>query len=164
MVDRLARGLPDAVYGEWPVLPTSYDAGFYSVTYAQLGNVVNGLARWLVDQLGPPSKTGEVLAYMGPNDVRLTALVLAAVKTGYVIFFPSPRNSPAAHQALFERLSCGVLVTPDPVPPPAGPVLKAVQPRHLNIPPVNELLETKYAEYGYTKSFEEARWDPLFIM
>lgn len=164
MVDRLARDLPGAVYGEWPVLPTSYDAGFYAVTYAQLANVVDSLAWWLVEQLGQPSKTSEVLAYMGPNDVRLTALILAAVKTGYVIFLTSPRNSPAAHQALFERLECRVLVTPDPAPPPAAPVLKAVQPRHLHIPPVKDLLDNKSPPYRCTKSFEEARWDPLFIM
>ncbi|KXX74575.1 Linear gramicidin synthase subunit D [Madurella mycetomatis] len=164
MVDRLARDLPHAVYGEWPVLPTSYDAGFYAVTYSQLANVVNGLAWWLVNQFGQPSQTTEVLAYMGPNDVRLTALILAAVKTGFVIFLTSPRNSPAAHQALFERLACHVLVTPDPVPGPAAPVLKAVQPRHLTIPPVNELLEKKFPEYRLTKSFDEARWDPLFII
>lgn len=165
MVDRLARDLPDAVYGKWPVLPTSYDAGFQSITYSQLANVVNGLAWWLDEQfrLQPPATN--VLAYMGPNDVRITALILAAAKTGYVIFLPSPRNSPAAHKALFERLSCSVLLTPDPVPAPAVPIVHAVQPLlSTRIPRVEELLGQKYPHYEYTKSFEETRWDPLFIM
>ncbi|KAK3308608.1 uncharacterized protein B0T15DRAFT_391903 [Chaetomium strumarium] len=165
IVDRLARDLPDAVYAEWPVLPASYEAGFRRVTYAELANVVNGLAWWLIDQLGHPSQTGEVLAFIGPNDVRLTALILAAVKTGYVIFFTSPRNSPAAHQSLFDRLRCRVLLTPDPVPAPAEPVLEAVvELRRLAIPPADELLSRKYPHYGYSKPFEEARWDPLFII
>ncbi|KAI0450477.1 hypothetical protein F5B21DRAFT_528887 [Xylaria acuta] len=43
---------------------------------------MNGLAWWLVQQLGP-DKRAEVLAYVGPNDVRFTALVLAAMKTGH---------------------------------------------------------------------------------
>ncbi|KAK4237128.1 linear gramicidin synthase subunit D [Achaetomium macrosporum] len=164
MVDRLARDLPHAVYGEWPVLPTSYEAGFRSVTYAELANVVNGLAWWLIDQLGHPSQTGEVLAFIGPNDVRLTALILAAVKTRYVVFFTSPRNSPEAHQSLFVRLQCGILLTPDPVPAPAVTVLEAVKPRKLTIPPADELLSKTYPHYDYSKPFEEARWDPLFII
>lgn len=57
MVDRLARDLPHAVYREWPVLPTSYDAGFYTVTYSQLANAVNGLAWWLVNQFSQRSQT-----------------------------------------------------------------------------------------------------------
>jgi acyl-CoA synthetase (AMP-forming)/AMP-acid ligase II len=164
MVDRLARELPDAVYGEWPVLPTSYNAGFHAVTYAQLANAANGLAWWILDQFGQPSKTGEVLAYMGPNDVRFTALILAAIKTGYVIFLTSPRNSAAAHQALFDRLSCDVLVTPDPLPAPAEPVLEQIRPRHLRIPSIDKLLNDKYPEYRYAKSFEEARWDRIWIL
>ncbi|KAK4246240.1 putative nrps-like enzyme protein [Corynascus novoguineensis] len=164
VVDRLAQKLPDSVYGEWPVLPTSYDAGFYAVTYAQLANVVNGIAWWLVDELGSSGETGQVLAYIGPNDVRLTALILAAVKTGHFVFFTSPRNSPVVHQALFDRLSCTILITPDPVPTPSVPVLEAVQPRHLTIPRVDELLDKMYTEYHYAKSFVEARWDPLFII
>ncbi|KAK4240084.1 hypothetical protein C8A03DRAFT_42370 [Achaetomium macrosporum] len=135
MVDRLAGDSPHAMYGDWPVLPTSYEAGFRSITYAELANVVNGLAWWLIEQLGQPSQTGEVLAFMGPNDVRLTALILAAVKTGYAIFFTSPRNSTAAHQSLFERLQSA-----------------------------DELLNKNYPHYDYDKPFEEARWDPVFII
>ncbi|SPQ27494.1 2d27d111-a7df-4dfd-b53e-66ee884047f0 [Thermothielavioides terrestris] len=167
IIDRLARDLPDAVYGEWPVLPTSYDAGFYAVTYAQLANAVNGLAWWLIDRLGRPSAPtadAEVLAYMGPNDVRLTALMFAAAKTGYVVFLPSPRNSAAAHQALFETLQCRLLATPDPVPAPAVAALEAVKPRHLTVPGVEELLHKDYPPYVSGKVFEKARWDPLVIV
>lgn len=92
IVDRLARETPDAPYGLWPVAPASYEAGFRTITYGQLANVVNGLAWLLIEQLGP-GRDSEVLTYVGPNDVRLTALVLAAVKAGYVVsllFFPPP--------------------------------------------------------------------------
>lgn len=83
MVDRLARETPDKTYALWPVAPTSYEAGFRTITYAQLANVINGLAQYLVKQLGPGD--GQVLTYVGPNDVRLTALVLASIKAGYVV-------------------------------------------------------------------------------
>lgn len=81
MVDHLARDKPDAVYGLWPVSPSSYDEGFLTITYAQLANIVNGLAQLLLRQLG--SGDGQVLTYVGPNDVRLTALLLASIKAGY---------------------------------------------------------------------------------
>lgn len=72
------------MYGLWPIAPTSYEAGFRTITYAQLANVINGLAWWITAELGP-GQDNEVLTYLGPNDVRLTALVLAAVKAGYTV-------------------------------------------------------------------------------
>lgn len=84
MVDRLASTSPSTIFGMWPVAPNSYEAGYRSVTYAELGNMVNGLARWLVESLGP-GQNCEALAYVGPNDVRIPALVLAAIKAGYTV-------------------------------------------------------------------------------
>lgn len=83
VVDRLALERPEAAYAEWVT-----GASVVTINYAQLANIVNGLAWWLVDQLGGPGSHGphpEVLTYVGPNDVRYSALVLAAVKTGYVV-------------------------------------------------------------------------------
>lgn len=83
-VDRLAATSPDAVFGQWPIEQTSYEAGFRTITYAQLANMVNGLAWWIVEQIGP-GQSCEPLAYVGPNDVRTSALVLATVKAGYAV-------------------------------------------------------------------------------
>ncbi|KAI1445617.1 putative NRPS-like enzyme [Annulohypoxylon stygium] len=163
IVDRLARETPDADYGLWPVAPDSYDFGFRKVTYAQLANVVNGLAWWLIEQLGP-GKDHKVLTYVGPNDVRLTALVLAAIKAGYVIFLTSPRNSAAAHRSLFDALNCRTLVTTDPTPPSVPPILEAVKPRQLVAPSVEELLEKDYPHFPFDKTFDQVRWDPVFII
>lgn len=82
VVDRLAHERPNAKFGEW-VTGSSATV----ITYAQLANVINGLSWWLVEQLGPGRYDSEpdVLAYVGPNDVRYGALVLAAIKTGYVV-------------------------------------------------------------------------------
>ncbi|KAI1212601.1 putative NRPS-like enzyme [Annulohypoxylon truncatum] len=163
IVDRLARETPGAIYGLWPVAPDSYEAGFRTVTYAQLANAVNGLAWWLVEQLGP-GKDHEVLTYVGPNDVRLTALVLAAIKAGYVILLTSPRNSAAAHRGLFDVLKCRTLVTTDPMPPSVAPIIEAVKPRQLVVPSVEELLEKPFPHFLLDKTFDQARWDPLFII
>ena len=83
VVERLARETPDAKYGEWVA-----ESHVVVITYSQLANIINGLAWLLVEQLNGPGNYGshpEVLAYVGPNDVRYSALVLAAAKAGYTV-------------------------------------------------------------------------------
>lgn len=84
IVDRVARLTPDAPYALYPNHPLSYSHGYRTVTYKDLANAVNGLAWWLNKNLGS-SQQFDVLAYVGPNDVRYTALVLGAIKAGYVV-------------------------------------------------------------------------------
>ena len=84
IVDDLARDKPNYAYGCWLVDHNSSSASVHTITYAQLCNVVNRLAWWLIEQLGR-DRQGEVLTYVGPNDVRFTALVLATIKTGFKV-------------------------------------------------------------------------------
>lgn len=81
--DYYARVKPDAIFAEYTVSPTSYDHGYRPVTYKELANIINGLAWWLTEYLG--TGDGEILAYMGLNDVRYPALILAALKAGYCV-------------------------------------------------------------------------------
>ncbi|ROV92215.1 hypothetical protein VMCG_09323 [Cytospora schulzeri] len=176
VVDRLARERPHTEYAEWVT-----GSSVVAVNYAQLANIVNGLAWWLVEQLGGPGPYGphaDVLTYVGPNDVRYSALVLAAIKTGYVVrillsphyvlCFPySSRivDCTAAHRALFGHTKCRTFITTDPVSPPARTILDAVKPpRHLTVPSVEDLLAQKYPSYVLAKTFRELRQDPLVIM
>lgn len=86
IVDDYARTRPDAIYGLWPVASDSYDAGFHSISYGQLANIINSLAWWIVKHVGPgAAQDGDVLTYIGRNDVRLTATILASVKAGYTV-------------------------------------------------------------------------------
>lgn len=87
MVDRLARETPDTVYAIWPPVVDDHEALSRTISYAQFANVINGLVRFLLKQLGHGA--GQVLTYIGPNDVRLTALVLASIKAGYTVSCPS---------------------------------------------------------------------------
>jgi len=84
MVDHLAKFKPDRLYAEYPVSPLSYDEGYRKITYSDLANAVNGVAWWLSRTLGH-GKEHEVLAYVGPNDLRYPALILGAVKAGYTV-------------------------------------------------------------------------------
>lgn len=165
LVDHLARERPNTAYGLWPVASDSYDAGFHTITYGRLSNIVNGLAWWIVKQLGKGQGIQqEVLTYIGPNDVRLTAMILASVKAGYVLFLTSPRNSPAAQRSLFEALKCRTLLTSDSKLPSVLPILDIVRPRCLTIPSLDELLGESFPLFQYDKAFEIGRWDPFFIL
>jgi hypothetical protein len=79
-------------------------------------------------------------------------------------FLTSPRNSPAAHEALFKRLNCGMLLTSNPTPPPAEKILKAYPLKHLQISSVAELLEQDYPQYPYEKTFATAASQPFAIL
>lgn len=83
LVDHYAKSKPDAIYAEYPINSMNYDEGFHRVTYKIYANVINGIAHWLTENLGPGN--GEILAYVGPSDLRYPALVLGAVKANYCV-------------------------------------------------------------------------------
>lgn len=101
IVDYLARTTPEALYAEYPVSPLSYEQGYCKITYSDFANAINEAAWWLSKTLGTISDH-EVLTYIGPNDLRYTVLVLAAIKISYVLFLTSPRNSVAAQIKLLD--------------------------------------------------------------
>ncbi|KAI9651116.1 hypothetical protein NHQ30_001153 [Ciborinia camelliae] len=116
------------------------------------------LAWLLVEQLGIPGKYGDdsdVLTYISTNDVRFSALVLAAGKAGYTV----------AHHALFDQLKCHTLITSDPIPSPARVILDAVKPRrHFTVLSVEELLTKQYPHYVLSKSFQNLRQSLMVVM
>lgn len=84
IVDHLAKVQPHKLYAEYPISSLSYQEGYRKITYGDFANAVNGMAWWLHEALGP-GENFEVLAYIGPNDLRYTALILGAVKVGYLV-------------------------------------------------------------------------------
>ncbi|MCJ1466280.1 hypothetical protein MMC07_004899 [Pseudocyphellaria aurata] len=162
-VDHLAQVTPHALYAEYPVLALTYEEGYRRITYGEFANVINGLAWWLHGSLGP-GRDSEVLAYIGPNDLRYPALILGAVKAGYVMFLTSPRNSVAAQINLLNRLKCKTMISPTPRPPPVITILEAVELHVLEIPSVQELLSTQNPLFPFKMTFAEASSKPLFTV
>ncbi|KAI0173508.1 hypothetical protein GGR52DRAFT_580130 [Hypoxylon sp. FL1284] len=162
IVDKLAGESPGLICGIWPVEQASYLSGVREITYADLSNIVNGLAWWLSKSVGHDQHEG-ILAYFGPNDVRFTAMVLATMKTGHGLFSSSPRNSAAAHRGLFDTLDCQTLVTSDPTNASVQAVFEAVKPCQLiGIPRISELLQTAHPLYSAAKSLDESLSEVLF--
>ncbi|KAL2785317.1 acetyl-CoA synthetase-like protein, partial [Aspergillus keveii] len=162
IVDHYARVKPDAIYAEYPVSPTSYENGYRPITFKAFANAINGIAHWLVDQLGHGN--GEILAYLGPNDLRYPALVLGAIKAGYCMFLTSPRNSVGAHTSLLERLECTKFLAPIPRPPPVAAILEASKVDLLDVPSIDDLLAKDYPHFELTKTYAEAATERLAVI
>ncbi|KAL4900128.1 hypothetical protein BDW74DRAFT_183082 [Aspergillus multicolor] len=162
LVDHFAAEKPDAVYTEYPKSSSSYDDGFYQVTFRNFANIVNGLAWWLTKNLGPGN--GEVLPYIGPNDVRYPALVLATVKAGYSLFCTSPRNSPAAHKSLIQRLKSTKMLATESRPPAVTAIIEDNDLTGYNVPSVEELIGTVHPDFEWGKTYEEAAKETLVIL
>lgn len=159
IADHFAQVKPDAIYAEYPI--PGEDA-YLSITFQKFANVINGLAGWLLTQLGPGN--GEALAYLGPNDVRYPALVLAAIKAGYVMFLPSPRNSIAAQQSLLNRLNCTTFIAPEPRPGPVNDILEVCPINVLKVPSVDELVNTPHPHIPLLKTYAENGLERFLIL
>jgi len=172
LIDAIAESHPQKLHAEYPINPQSYSSGYRRITYADLANAVNGVAWWLHRTLGPNSGDGEgyglggfeKLAYIGPNDLRYPVLVLGAVKAGFVMFLPSPRNSITAQVELIKKLDCKIMLSPTPQLAPTTAILSAIELQVLEVPSVEELLDTKYPHFPYNKSYESAFLEPIFAV
>ncbi|KAJ5425808.1 hypothetical protein N7465_000878 [Penicillium sp. CMV-2018d] len=108
VVDRLAKEHPTRMVCKTPKGLQVTD-GFSCLDMRGLSKAVDSTA-WLIKKsLGTPDK-GEVLLYLGDNDVRYLVFVVACQKTGYRPFLPSTKNSIDVQCALLERTGCsGIL-------------------------------------------------------
>lgn len=165
IVDERAENEPDR---EWVSIPESSDPkdGWKKVTYKQAANAINRVAHKLVNSTGQPAK-GEfpTVAYIGPNDVRYLVFALGAVKAGYKALFISPRNSQEGQLNLFEQTNCNIIWFEATY---KDMVQSWVQERDMHtlmtFPVAAWFPEEHIEPYPYKKSFEEAEWDPLFIL
>ncbi|OJJ47403.1 hypothetical protein ASPZODRAFT_16084 [Penicilliopsis zonata CBS 506.65] len=107
LVDQLAENHPNLLYC---VHPESQDGDIFwrEVTITMLARAINRLAWWIEDKL--KHARGQVLAYMGSNDLRYAAFILACVKTGNRALLLSTRNSLPASKHLLQATHCSVLV------------------------------------------------------
>ncbi|KAF7939088.1 uncharacterized protein EAE97_007169 [Botrytis byssoidea] len=152
IVDHLAEIDSEALYAEYPVSTSTYDHGYRKITYGDYASAINCLAWWMHETLGP-TKDFEVLAYIGPNDLRYPALILGAIKAGYLIFLTSPRNSVAAQTNLLDRLECRTVLSPTPCPPQITEILEANSHlRVVEVPSVGDILKNKGRRFPFDKT------------
>ncbi|KAI1798944.1 acetyl-CoA synthetase-like protein [Daldinia bambusicola] len=164
LVDEIAATEPESLYGKYPADPSNYDAGFKDVTYRQLANAINGVARWLEEEVGPgdPGRT-PTIAYIGPNDFRYVFAFVGAIKAGYKIFLTSPRNTVVAHLSLLENLECNKIIVSGAMPPAVDEILQKREMRLLQMAEMEHLLNHPHEPYLYQTTLDKAKRDGSFV-
>ncbi|KAI1358934.1 male sterility protein-domain-containing protein [Xylaria arbuscula] len=101
-----------------------------------------------------------MMACIGPNDVRFTALLLAS------LFLTSPRNSATAQSSMFESLGCNLLITADATSPNnTASILKGIKNcRIIEIPDIDKHLEAMSLPDAPGKTPNESRSDPFWVI
>ncbi|KAF3770725.1 hypothetical protein M406DRAFT_34511 [Cryphonectria parasitica EP155] len=166
-LDDLAVNEPSRIL--YSITKTSNPAdGFRDITVREVARAVDRCAWYLEETLGP-AKDGQTLTYMGPQDITYVVLVLACNKTGYRLFLSSLRNTLEAHLKLLEDLDCHTFLLPPKFPLPIVKQILAARPMHVQeIAPLPKWLHDEYGgredHYPYTKSWEEAKYDPMVVL
>ncbi|KAJ5083431.1 NRPS-like enzyme [Penicillium angulare] len=107
IADELAHDSPDTIYciHECP----GDDLSWQQITYGLLTKAVDRIA-WWIDENIPRSKKGQVLAYIGANDLRYAVFILACMKTRNKALLLSTRNSQAASRSLLQETNCSIII------------------------------------------------------
>ncbi|TGJ82530.1 hypothetical protein E0Z10_g6254 [Xylaria hypoxylon] len=165
VVDNIARRDPER---ECFSIPRSSDPkdGWKLVTFKQYANAINHVAQKILTNCGlPPVDTFSTIAYIGPNDARYVVLTLAAVKAGYKALFISPRNSQEGQLSLFEKTDCRIIAFPKSHRAMVQPWLQERDMQAVETGPIeNWFPEEEVEPVPYTKTFEDAEWEPLCVL
>lgn len=170
---RLLPTIIDQVAGQDPTreclqIPRSSQPsdGWRIVTWKDMANGVNRCAHKIVELWGKPQEGSfPTIAYIGPNDARYIVLMIAASKAGYKALFISPRNSKDGQLNLFQMTDCNILAFASSQKETIQPWLKE---RNMEAVEVSDLEawfpEAEVPHFPYTKTFDEAEWEPLMVL
>jgi hypothetical protein len=80
------------------------------------------------------------------------------------MFLTSPRNSVAAQINLFDISKYKIILSPDPRPAPVTAILAACEMRVVEVPSVDDLLNTSHPHFPFGKVYSQALKEPLFVI
>lgn len=164
LIHEIATNDPDRAFTYTPSSSDPQD-GWKPVTHLQLANAVDHLAH---DISKTVTKTSDdevpTVAYIGPSDFRYTVILLASVKAGCKVLFISPRNTPAVQLSLFDATKCRYLYTTDSFRSIMQPCLDQRTMEVSMIGSIDYLLSVTPKPFPYSRSIEQARWDPLVVL
>ncbi|KAI0384999.1 acetyl-CoA synthetase-like protein [Hypomontagnella monticulosa] len=163
VLDELAQTNPSRLYG---AIPKTADVGqgFYDVTMADMARCVNFMANWISDRFGQSDRF-ETFTYIGVSDFRGIIVFLAAVKCGYKLLLPSPRNPPSINISLMSQTeSTKLLYTVE-----VAPIVNQLQNEYAalitqTIPSFDEMMKSSPEHFPYKKTFSDARDDPVVVL
>ncbi|KAI0174067.1 hypothetical protein BJ166DRAFT_136181 [Pestalotiopsis sp. NC0098] len=162
IIDQVARDEPNRPWASLPVDDYDLSQGFEDITYAAFANAINKLAHFIEKAFGRSDKF-ETIMYLGIPDIRYYMLPYAACKTGHKVLFSSPLNPLETHLSLIERTDCTAILLARGVY--ARDILNNHPMPKTEIPELDDLLDLSDVAplYPYTKSYEEAKAEPLVV-
>ncbi|KAH8652129.1 hypothetical protein BX600DRAFT_386479 [Xylariales sp. PMI_506] len=164
IVDSTASAQPDREAFQTPRSNNPAD-GWKSVTYRDLANAVNYVAHVLLKTCGPPQTSFPTIAYIGSNDARYIIIMLAAIKAGYKAFFISPRNALDGQMSLLEATDCRIIAYASSYATLIQPWLDRREMKAIEVDSLESwLVGHDVPHVPYTKTFEEAEWDPVVVL
>ncbi|KAJ5710504.1 NRPS-like enzyme [Penicillium malachiteum] len=107
LVDEVAKESPDLLYCIHPKFNNGH-LTWRNVSFQMLAKAVDLLAWWIDENLTENDQ--RVLAYIGVNDLRYVAFMLACMKTGRAAFLLSTRNAQTASKHLLVEMKCSILI------------------------------------------------------
>jgi acyl-CoA synthetase (AMP-forming)/AMP-acid ligase II len=169
IVDERARTSPDR---EWISVPRSSSPsdGWKPITYAEAANAINRVAHKIKETLPADAFSDQndfpTIAYIGPNDARYLVMTLGAIKAGCQALFISPRNSMEGQLNLFEKTHCDVIAFDATYKQTVQPWLEERESMRAIMASSLEdwFPKEKVSEFPYSKTFEQAEWDPLCVL
>lgn len=185
VVADIAREQPHKLYGSIARTSNPQD-GFDDITYLRFANAINRASWWLERTFGR-STTFETIAYSGPFDLRYPIFIIAAVKVGYKVCWPSdtyksinafrltkdleafllsPQNADEATISLMRSTNCVKYVTAEQSLDKIKTYTKTLPDMQIVVTPTLEdwLQKGDTEQYPYTKEHDEAKIEPFVVL
>lgn len=96
LVDKVAIEFPDKIFAIIPSHDADHVPGWRWVTFKSLAYAVTFTCCWIEKTIGP-SQGPEYIAYVGGNDIQYAILILACMKTGYIVSAATPPVEPIVY-------------------------------------------------------------------
>ncbi|KAF2651929.1 acetyl-CoA synthetase-like protein [Lophiostoma macrostomum CBS 122681] len=165
-LDSLASRTPSRTYA---CIATDPDVsrGFLEVSCQDMARCVDFMAHYIVEHFGscPYPTDPETLAYIGTPDLRSAAVFLGAVKAGYKVLLPSPRNPAAMNVSLMQQTSCTKLLYAIEVTPVINGIVNCSPTIWVKeIGSFQEMLHSNPKHYPYDYDFATVKDRPVVIL
>lgn len=167
VIDELAQNDPSRPWASLPVDDWDLSLGFEDINYATLASAINKLAHFIVDHVGRSApRKFETILYLGVPDIRYHVLQMAVCKTGHKALFSSQLNTLETHLSLMKKTQCNILLSAVGVHVQDIIAGREDEILHFLIPELDDLLDTETPgrPFPYTKTYEEAARDPIFVL
>ncbi|KAG5994521.1 putative NRPS-like protein biosynthetic cluster [Claviceps pusilla] len=164
VVDQIAASDPGHPYIYQPKSSRPQD-GWGPISFGELANAINHVAHLMTKTVKMESKDKfPTVAYFGHNDVRIGIVTLAAIKAGCKAFFVSPRNTTEGQRRLFRETNCKHVWYAESFSSAVQTWTQGQDISCWQVPLEEQWLHAETSPFPYTKTYQEARFDPLVVL